>query len=143
MKVLFDTNVIMDVLLDREPFSTAAAELLSRAERGDIAGYACGTTITTIHYLCSKVLGRGEARKKLRALLSVVEIAPVAKNVVVAALESPISDFEDAVLSEAANLVSVHAIVTRNKKDFSGARVPVYTPPELLRLLDSGEEFED
>jgi len=143
VRVLFDTNVIMDVLLDREPFSAAAAELMSRAERGQIAGFACGTTITTIHYLCSKVLGKEEARNKLRALLSVVEVAPVARNLIAAALESPVPDFEDAVLSEAATLVSAHAIATRKKKDFSGARVPVYTPPELLRLLDSGEDFED
>lgn len=57
MKVLFDTNVILDVLLDREPFSAAASLLLAKAEQDEIAGFACATTITTIYYLAAKMLG--------------------------------------------------------------------------------------
>lgn len=57
MKVLFDTNVILYLLLDREPFSDAASYLLSKVERSEIIGYVCATTITTIHYLATKALG--------------------------------------------------------------------------------------
>ena len=57
MKILFDTNVILDVLLDREPFSSIAAKLFSRVETGEITGYVCATTITTLHYLTRKVVG--------------------------------------------------------------------------------------
>lgn len=63
---------------------------------------------------------------------------PVNRGVIEAALASRLADFEDAVLGESAALVSADAIVTRNKRDFLAARVPAYTPSELLNLLDSG-----
>ena len=57
MKTLFDTNVILDVLLDREPFSDEASFLLSKVERAEIVGFICATTVTTIYYIASKALG--------------------------------------------------------------------------------------
>ena len=137
MKVLFDTNVLLDLLLDREPFSMQAAQLLSKVERGELAGYACATTITTIFYLCRKGVGREEASRYLRTLLSMLEVAPVNRRIIELALDANFNDFEDAVLSEAAVLVSADAIVTRNTKDFSNSPLPIYTPEELLSLLDS------
>ncbi|MCZ6793990.1 MAG: PIN domain-containing protein [Planctomycetota bacterium] len=137
MKVLLDTNVLLDVLFDREPFSTQAAEVLSRAERGDLSGYACATTLTTIFYLCRKEVGKHGATRHIETLLTMLEVAPVNRGVIESALDSDFTDFEDSVLSESAALVSAQAIVTRNKKDFSKSGVPVYTPGELLNLLDS------
>jgi predicted nucleic acid-binding protein len=112
--------------------------LLSRAERGEISGFVCATTVTTIHYLCAKVLGKRETRKKVRALLGIVEVAPVTRNTIQCALDSRINDFEDAVISEAAAFSSVHVIATRNKKDYSNSKAAVYEPGELLNLLDAG-----
>ncbi len=137
MKVLLDTNILLDVLLDREPFATQAAAVLSKAERGELSGYACATTVTTIFYLCRKEVGKAEASRHIHTLLSILEAAPVNRRIVEAALQANFSDFEDAVLSESAVLVSAEAIVTRNKKDFSTSPLPVYTPEELLNLLDS------
>ena len=57
MKILFDTNVILDLLLDRAPFSQAAGKLLSAVELGEVGGCVCATTMTTIHYLATKVVG--------------------------------------------------------------------------------------
>lgn len=56
MKTLFDTNVILDVLLDREPFSDDASLLLSKVENSEIIGFICAITVTTIHYLATKAL---------------------------------------------------------------------------------------
>ena len=70
MKILFDTNVILDVLLDREPFASEASYLLSKVERSEIIGFLGATTITTIHYLLSKSLGPKEVIQHLQALLS-------------------------------------------------------------------------
>lgn len=137
MKVLFDTNILLDVLLDREPFATLAAEVLSKAERGELSGYACATTVTTIFYLCRKEVGKDEANRHIHTLLSILEVAPVNRRVIEAALQANFSDFEDAVLSESAVLVSAEAIATRNKQDFSNSPISVYTPEELLNLLDS------
>jgi predicted nucleic acid-binding protein len=126
---------VLDVLLDREPFAEPAADLLSRAEAGEIAGCLCATTITTIHYLASKVVGDKESLLAVRKLLSIFEVAPVNRPVLEAALDSRLADFEDAVLYEAARQVSAQAIVTRDPADFKKSALPVYSPRELLQAL--------
>jgi len=132
MKVLFDTNVLLDVLLAREPFAEVAAQLLSLADKGRIQGVLCATTVTTIHYLATKAVGRRQAQKHVRELLAMFEVAPVDGGVLACALDTRFPDYEDAVLHEAARAAGVAAIVTRNTKDFSGATVPVFAPEELL-----------
>jgi len=94
MKVLFDTNVILDVLLDREPFSVATSLLLAKAEQGEIAGFACATTITTIYYLAAKM-----AFCHVQSLLSLLSVAPVNKLVLENAVAAQFRDFENTVLS--------------------------------------------
>lgn len=142
MRVLFDTNVVLDLLLDREPHAEAAADLFARVESGGISGYIGATTVTTIHYLASKAVGTRRARTLIDRLLNLVEVAPVSRAVLESALESRISDFEDAVLSEAARQVDAHAIVTRNRRDFRKSPLPVYTPVEMLKLLQLREKSE-
>ena len=133
MKVLFGTNVLLDLLLDRKAFSDPAAAVLSKSETGALSGYACATTVTTIFYLCRKAVGKMKAGQYVHTLLSLLDIAPVNRKVIEAPLQAGTRDYEDAVLSEATSLVSADAIVTRNKKDFVQSAVPVYTPGELMR----------
>ena len=140
MRVLFDTNVIVDLLLNRRPFAEAAAGLAARVERGSLAGVLCATTITTVHYLVAKAAGSGAARTELRKLLDLFEVAPVTRAVVESAFDQRIEDFEDAVIHEAAREASVEAIVTRDLRDFAGAELPVYGPAELLSVLRAGAE---
>jgi predicted nucleic acid-binding protein len=128
--------VVLDVLLDGEPFAEPAADLLSRAEAGEIAGCICATTITTIHYLAAKVVGAEDSLLAVRKLLSIFEVAPVNRPVLEAALDSRVTDFEDAVLHEAARQVFAQAIVTRNPKDFKKSDLLVYSPQELRHVLD-------
>jgi len=126
----------LDLLLDREPFVESAAALLSRVEAGEIEGCVGATTITTIHYLASKVVGAKQALLAIRKLLSIFEVAPVHRPVLEAALDSGFDDFEDAVLHEAALQVSAQAIVTRDPADFKRAALPVYSPRELNQALE-------
>ncbi len=135
MKVLFDTNVVLDLLLDREPFSTLAAQLFSRVEGGEVEGSICATTVTTVHYLARKAVGNRQARGEVQKLLDLFEVAPVDRTVLEGALTSKFADFEDAVLHQAALNAGVQGIVTRNIQDFKGAKIPVYSPEELARLL--------
>lgn len=137
MKILFDTNIVLDVLMDRLPFSDAAVELFSRVEDGTISGYLCGTTITTVFYLASKVVGTATAHEEIKKLLSLFEIAPVNRHVLESALALDFNDFEDAVIHEAACHVGVDAIVTRNLKDFKKSRIPVYSSEEMTKILAS------
>lgn len=135
MRVLFDTNIVLDLLLDRPEFANAAIELFGKVERGEIAGYLCGTTVTTVHYLVSKAIGKAKAAVEIENLLSLFEVAPVNRAILESALKSGFLDFEDAVIHEAAVHTGVDAIVTRNLKDFKGSRISVYHSIELAGIL--------
>ena len=137
MKVLFDTNVILDVLLDREPFVEDASYLLSKVERTEITGFLGATTITTIHYLIKKSLGPKEAIQHVQALLSLFEVAPVNRLVLENALNPKFTDFEDSVLHEAACHAGAEYIVTRDISGFKKSTIPMYTPGELINMLQS------
>ncbi len=135
MRVLFDTNVLIDFLLDRASFAEAAADLLSRADRGQIQGLACADSFTTIFYLMQKAINREAARRHISSLLSVLDVTPVNRATLEQAAESGLRDFKDAVVVESARQASVDCVVTRNEKDFAGSRVTVYSPRALLALL--------
>lgn len=135
MRVLFDTNVLLDVLLSREPHAEPAARLLSLADTGRIQGVLSATTVTTIHYLATKAVGRKAATRHVQTLLSIFEVAVVDREVLEKALNLAFDDFEDAVLHAAAVGAGAGAIVTRNGKDFARATLPILDPPELLAAV--------
>ncbi len=137
MKILFDTNVVLDVLLNREPDAVEGIKLFSAVENKIIQGFLCATTITTIDYLCTKAIGRKPAKQAINALLELFFIAEVDRNVLVAAIESDFFDFEDAVLYHAGVHVGVDGFVTRNIKDFTLAKHPIYIPSELSGIIQS------
>jgi predicted nucleic acid-binding protein len=135
MRVLFDTNVVLDVLLAREPHVHVAAQLLSLVDRKAIEGALCATTVTTIHYLAERSVGGVVARRHVEELLTIFDVADVDGQVLRRALDLGFDDYEDAVLHEAARLAKVDAIVTRNAKDFAKASLPVLDPPRLLAAI--------
>lgn len=135
MKILLDTNIVLDVLMDRMPFADSAVELFSKVEDGTIIGYLCGTTITTVYYLAAKAVGAVRARKELGKLLTIFEIAPVNRQVLESALAAGFADFEDAVIHEAARHAGADAIVTRDRKDYKKSRIAVYTSEEMAKIL--------
>ncbi len=137
MKVLFDTNVILDVLFDREPFVEDASYLLSKVEQSEIIGFVCATTITTIHYLLKKALGASKASIYTESLLSLFVIAPVNRLVLEKAIKSKFNDFEDAVIHEAALHAGAQYIITRNVKDFKKSQLPVFEPQEFINMVES------
>lgn len=136
MKVLFDTNVVLDVLLDREPFSQSAAELFAHVESNQIEGYLGATTITTVFYLASKVAGADRARQEIHRLLTLFSVAPVNRAVLMAALDPGMTDYEDAVLYQAALQVHAEVIVTRDLQGFAKAPdIRILSPLELNETL--------
>ncbi len=135
MKVLFDTNVVLDVLLSREPYLDNAITLFDAVEKQIIQGYLCATTITTIDYLATKALGKVGSKIAIGKLLELFVIAEVNRRTLTAALSSDFSDFEDAVLFHAGFDAGVDSLVTRNGKDFKTAVLPIYNPDELLQLI--------
>ena len=132
MRVLVDTNVVLDVLLAREPHVRHAAEVFALIERSEVDASLCATTITTVYYLLRQSLEQDHARDALRRLLELFEIAPVNRPVIEQALHNRIADFEDAVLEQAARLVGAEAIITRNTKDFRKSAVKALDPLAFL-----------
>jgi predicted nucleic acid-binding protein len=137
LRILFDTNVVLDVLLDREPFSSISAKLFSKVESGEISGYVCATTITTIHYLARKVIGVDPAMEEIKKLMKLFEVAPVNRAVLGSAVSSDFKDFEDAVVHESALYKEAQGIVTRDLNGFKQSKIYVYSPEELLLMLES------
>lgn len=135
MKVLFDTNVVLDVLLDREPHIEVAAKLFALVDNGRLKGAISVTTVTTIYYIAAKSFGRRRAHSQVRELLTLFEVAPVDRGVLGRALDLDFTDFEDAVLHEAARNAGAAAIVTRDAADFANATVPILDPRELLAAV--------
>jgi len=132
LRVIVDTNVVLDVLLKREPFVKDAVDIFCLAEESRIDAFLCATTITTIDYLLSQSLTSSQARDALRKLITLFEIATVNRLVIERALGSKINDFEDALLAEAGQMAGVDCVVTRNMKDFVGASLKIFDPKEFL-----------
>lgn len=135
MNILIDTNILLDVYLKRENFYEESAFVIAQVEKGNISGWIGSTTVTTIHYLVAKWKDIETANAVVGSSLKLFNISPVNRAVLEEALEMNFADFEDAVLHQSAIHANLDAILTRNKKDFSKADIPVYTPSELIALL--------
>jgi len=135
VKILFDTNIILDVLLNRANFIDLSATLVSLVESKELEGYLCATSITTLDYLITKALNQGKAKNEIQKLLNIFQISSVNSEVINLSVTSNFKDFEDAVQYYSGKCSGVDAIVTRNIKDFKNTELPVYTPNELLRIV--------
>lgn len=133
-RVLFDSDVLLDVLAQREPFIIASARALNVSTQPQVQGYVSGHAVTNIFYILRRQVGSDTARSLLSRLLQHIQVASVTDEVIRAALQSSIKDFEDAVTSEAANAVGVEVIVTRNITDFVSSSVPAVLPEEFLTM---------
>ena len=135
MNALLDTNVIVDVMTRREPFFADSSQVLDRAERGEFTAWICATTVTTVFYLVRRHLGASATVERIEDLTSICATAAVNQAIIAAALKSPFSDFEDAVLNHAAITAGADCIITRNVADFRKSTLLVYTPTQFLAAL--------
>ena len=135
-RILFDTNVVLDVLLNRQPYVEASAAAWAAVETGSSEGMLAAHAVTTIHYLVRKEMGSIKARRIISAILRVFGVAAVDGAVVQEALQLPFADFEDAVTAAAARLAGCECIVTRDPKGFRGSPVRALTPEAVTPLLD-------
>ncbi len=134
-RVLVDANVVLDVLLEREPHLAASAAVWDAVESGGTQGYLAAHAITTIHYLAYKQLGKQRAKRVITSLLRVFAVAGVDGDTLRDALQFETHDFEDAVSAAAAQASGCQAIVTRDPKGFRTSGLPVLTPEAAAPLL--------
>ena len=140
MKLLIDTNVVLDVLLRREPFFRTAAEVLSLTQRDEVREYVSASAITDIYYIANKQMkDRDAVRDLLKRLLMVVSVVAVSEREIQNALNLAWGDFEDSVQYSVALLNEMDGIVTRNPSDYQEANMRIWLPEQALKLFANEE----
>lgn len=135
-RVLLDTNIILDIILKRQPYFEVSSKIFNLIDNYQILGHITASTVTDIYYISRKEKGREIARQFISNLIEIVEILGVNKNTIIHALESNLKDFEDAVQLSAAKINKIEIIVTRNKTDFDNSTLKIMTPDELIKELE-------
>ena len=131
-RVLYDINVLLDVLLKREPCLADSASALDAVGQGQVEGYIAGHAVTTLFYLLQRELGMAKSRQVLAGLLTKMRVAPVTDAGIRQALNNSFKDFEHGVTYAAAQEAEVSVIVTRNVNDFTKGIIPAVLP-EVFR----------
>ncbi|MEK7793664.1 MAG: PIN domain-containing protein [Candidatus Hydrogenedentota bacterium] len=137
MRIVCDTNIVLDVLLEREQFYRDSSRVLTAIDRNQLSGFLCATTITTIHYIVEKARTTKFAADQIARLIGLFEVAPVNKSIILAALAAKVKDFEDAVIVESAIAVDADGIVSRDKAGFKNSPLPILLPGDLLKILEA------
>ncbi len=135
MKLLIDTNVVLDVILNRTPWSADAARLLVAVERDQVAGYVAGHTITTVHYVVARATDRQTATTAVSDLLRLLPVVALGTPDFNHALVLGLTDYEDAVQAAASLKIGADYLVTRNPRDYRGAPVKTRSAGEVVALL--------
>lgn len=136
MKLLIDTNIVLDVLLKREPFYNNAIGVMNLAQYSNIQEYVSASAITDIYYIAYRqIKDKKLVGELLGRLLKIVSVAAVSEKEIRKALELGWNDFEDAVQYSVAVLSEMEGIVTRNPKDYKEADIDIWLPEKLLQEL--------
>lgn len=138
MRTIFlDTNVIIDFLADRKPFSLAAAKIFNISLSGNAKIYMSAVSYNNIYYILRQSLTAAATINLLNELCEMTEIADVTKNVIKRSLKSDFNDFEDAIQYNCAlSINKIDFIITRDTKDFRKSSLPVMTPEEAVSLFE-------
>ena len=135
--VLFDTNIILDILEKRLPFYDSSKSVFERCVSGDIIGYIALHSVSNIFYILRKRYSVTDRRRLLLAILNLLQVAGANhENVRNALKRTDFSDFEDCLQDECAKQIHADYIVTRNIGDFASSDIPAIMPDDLLKLLD-------
>lgn len=135
MKILIDTNIIVDVALIRESFFDDSDRILVFSEQGSLQGYISASTFGDLYYILRKSRGKDWTLRFLRRLVTFCQIVTVDDAVIRQALARDFKDFEDAIQYTAAIVSKLDGIVTRNPKDFTDTTIPIYTPTQLFEVI--------
>ena len=137
MKLLIDTNVILDYLLARTGFHNDAKRVFALAAYDETYEFVSSSAVTDVFYHVNKELRNSyEAQNKLRELLYIITVLDVTQEDIFRALDMRWKDFEDALQYAVALSNRVDIVITRNKKDYEGGPIPVMTPSEFLAFIE-------
>lgn len=141
MRILVDTNVVLDIFLNRHPFAGDANRLLSKIAIYQVIGYVSASSLTDIFYIaCRQTKSIAQGRQAIEMTLRLFQICPVDRSILETAFNSELSDFEDAVQIACAIDQGLDAIVTRNLQDFSANLISILSTADLLQQLENSPQ---
>jgi len=135
-KVFVDTDVIIDFLIDRKPYSEQAAIILSLSEYKNIQVCVSALTFANCYYILKKFSSHSKVISKLSQLAEVVEIVDVTKKAILDSLKSNFKDFEYSIQNETAKkVIQIKVLITRNLKDYQNSNLSILSPELYLKSL--------
>lgn len=135
MRVLLDTNVVLDFILKRSPFNVESKEIFVHAAQRQIEIFVSPITPINAFYTTRKEKGKDVAFQSIEKLLKIVRLTKSDNQIYQNALSLGFNDYEDAVQHECALADNLDTIVTRNTKDYKNASIKIYSPSEFLQIL--------
>ena len=136
--LFIDTDVIIDFLIDRKPFSREAAIIFTLIEQKKLKGFSSSLTFSNLYYVLRKIESHNRVISKLDSLSKMVGILKVEEQTIKNALASGFPDFEDSIqYFSAVDSKKIDVIITRNIKDFKKSELPVMTPGDFLKTASS------
>ncbi|GMO16043.1 MAG: PIN domain-containing protein [Treponemataceae bacterium] len=136
MKIIVDTNVVLDAIASRSPFDKAAQEIIRLAAAKEIDAAITASTASDIFYIARKYLQSAEETiKQMRKLFTILDIISVEKSDCLAAFETGMSDYEDSLLAVCALRWNADCIITRHAPDFAASSVPAIAPTAFLEKI--------
>lgn len=134
-RIFIDTNVMLDLLGEREPYYNDIAKIASLADIGEIAMIASSLSYANVFYLLSKNEGAEKVKEKLRKFKIISEIAQLDDLIIEKGLNSNFTDFEDALQYNCALQSECDILITRNQKDFKNSSIPVMSAKEFIKSI--------
>ena len=136
MNVLLDTNVVLDAILQREPFFQDADDIVDSSKQGAYTAFVSASTVTDIYYIaCRRLKDEKLVMERLKVLLETVNVAAVTGREIRRAIELSWNDFEDCVQFTAGERLAARYIITRDPAGFTGSGIPVLSPERFLAMI--------
>jgi len=132
MRILLDTNILLDVLLDRKPFAENAARVWSAVVEKNLDGWISAISVNNLYYISRKLAGEKKARRCISNLLKYFNVSPLSKAILQRSQRPPVLDFEDVIQYRSAESARCDYLISRDKNKFPHGRVKVITPEEFI-----------
>ena len=142
MKVLLDTNVVLDAIVNREPFYNDAQNVIDSILDNKLEGYITANSVTDIYYIAKKHFNKNVLRNTMRSLFAIFTIIDVFGTDCHDALDFPLDDYEDALLVVCGDRTKIDHIITRDKEFLKNAKpsIPAISPSDFLQLFKNQED---
>ncbi len=136
MKILIDTNILLDFIIGREPFYENADKILSLCVNKKAEGYLAAHSVTNLYYIIRKYFQNNECREIIKNLLDFLDVIEIDKNKILESLnDNTFKDFEDRLQVECAKSLNIDYLITRDLKDYTNSKIECVAPEDFLNRL--------